>query len=258
MMTRTFNLLTPILLLISFNISAQNVKFATEGVIEFERNTNLHAIIKKRMAKDDNGFSKQIYESLLKNQPQFRVSKSTLYFSGNKTLFKPDGEEVPIPYFGNDATMSQINNIFMDLTTSQQVTQKKVYEETFLLTDSTRKINWKITSETRDIAGYTCRRANALVMDSIYVVAFYTDEIPVSSGPESFNGLPGMILGVALPHENTTWFAKSVTDKVIAGNVVVAPSKGKKTDIKGLTTTLKDALKNWGSEIQTALKAYLL
>jgi GLPGLI family protein len=48
------------------------------------------------------------------------------------------------------------------------------------------------------IAGFNCRRANAMIMDSIYVVAFYTDEILTTGGPESFSGLPGMILGVAL------------------------------------------------------------
>jgi len=32
---------------------------------------------------------------------------------------------------------------------------------------------------------------------SIDVVAFYTDDIPVSGGPESFDGLTGMILQVA-------------------------------------------------------------
>ncbi len=55
--------------------------------------------------------------------------------------------------------------------------------------DSTRKITWKITDEMREIAGFSCRRANAIMLDSIYVVAFYTDQIPVSGGPESFSGL---------------------------------------------------------------------
>jgi GLPGLI family protein len=32
---------------------------------------------------------------------------------------------------------------------------------------------------------------------SINVVTSYTDDIPVSGGPESFNGLTGMILQVA-------------------------------------------------------------
>jgi GLPGLI family protein len=95
-------------------------------------------------------------------------------------------------------------------------------------------------------------------MDSIYVVAFYTTEIPVSGGPESFSGLPGMILGVALPHENVTWFATKVTDNSIPPNVVVPPKKGKVTDNKGLFTTLQSVMKNWGEEAQPYLKAFLL
>jgi len=95
-------------------------------------------------------------------------------------------------------------------------------------------------------------------MDSIYVVAFYTDEIPVSGGPESFTGLPGMILGVALPHENITWFAKMVNDKALPAGTIIAPKKGKVTTSTGLISTLKNALKNWGEYAQTQLKAYLL
>lgn len=48
-------------------------------------------------------------------------------------------------------------------------------------------------------------------MDTIYMVAFYTPEIKTSGGPESIYGLPGMILGLALPHEHITWFAKEIS-----------------------------------------------
>ena len=152
----------------------------------------------------------------------------------------------------------QTNIIYTDLLTSGSTTQKAIYEETFLVKDSVRKINWKITNETRDIAGYSCRRANALVMDSIYVVAFYTDEIPVSGGPESFTGLPGLILGLALPHENITWFATLVKDMPVAANTIIPPKKGKETNYKALVNTLEKVLKNKGSYARSALKAFLL
>jgi GLPGLI family protein len=64
--------------------------------------------------------------------------------------------------------------------------------------------------EYREIAGYNCRKAATIVMDSVYIIAFYTDEIPVSAGPESFNGLPGMILGIVIPRMNLTYFATKV------------------------------------------------
>lgn len=252
-----------ILILLTFSsglsVMAQNVRFVTDGAIEFERSINVYAILQKKINKENSGYLPQIVDQMKKSQSQFRLLKSTLYFSKNKTLFKPgEDNSVPIPFFGTSPDLSQINTIYSDLNTQQKVTRKQVFEETFLVRDSTRKINWKITSETRDIAGYTCRRANAIVMDSIYVVAFYTDQIPVSGGPESFSGLPGMILGIALPHDNVTWFAKTVTDKTVENNIIIPPVKGKATDNKGLTATLNSALKEWGDDAKFYLKNFML
>lgn len=68
-----------------------------------------------------------------------------------------------------------------------------------------------------------------------------------------------MILGVALPHENVTWFAKTVTDKAVDSKVMVAPAKGKVTDNKGLTATLLAALKDyWGADSNPMLKMFML
>ena len=128
----------------------------------------------------------------------------------------------------------------------QAISQKKVFEKLFLVEDSVRKIKWKITDETRNIAGFECRRANALIMDSIYVVAFYTDEIVTSGGPESFCGLPGMILGVALPHQHVTWFAtKLIADPLKPADFKI-PTKGKVATNTSLKETLKESLKDWG------------
>lgn len=257
-MNRSFKIFI-CLLLCSINVLAQNKRFITEGVIEFERSTNIYAIFSKRAAKSQNVWMTRIFDEIKKEGVQFKRSKSELYFNKSKTLFKP-GEDTtpPIQFIGDEPSVSQINTIYMDLANHVQVSQKKVYDEQFLVKDSTRTINWKITDETREIAGYSCRRANALVLDSIYVVAFYTDEIPVSGGPESFSGLPGMILGLALPHENVTWFAKTVTDKPVASAMVVPPVKGKTVDRKGLIDTLTSVFKGWGTQINEIMKVYLL
>lgn len=237
----------------------QHARFATEGVIEFEKSINVYAQIQRMTNKNNEYYMKSAVEQYKKTQPQFKILKSTLSFSKGKTLFTPiEPEESPRGFFSDSHYNFQYNTIYTDVEANRVVAQKKVYEETFLVSDSTRKINWKITAETRDIAGYSCRRANAIIMDSIYVVAFYTDEIPVSGGPESFSGLPGMILGVALPHENITWFAKLVSDKSIPAGTVVPPKKGKPTNNKGLIDTLKNVMKNWGEYAQNNLKNFLL
>lgn len=249
-----------VLFLLSYQlIQAQNTHFSTNGVIEYQKSVNMFALMKKNINKDNESYMRPAYENYIKNQPQFKLLNSTLSFQGDKTLFTPIEPETPMNGFGMSVMAEQNNTIYTDLSNNTVVAQKKVYEETFLLKDSTRHINWKITGEMRDIAGYHCRRANALIMDSIYVVAFYTDEIPVSGGPESFTGLPGMILGVALPHENITWFATKVSDMLASTQKpLAAPSKGKPIDRKGLAKILQSALKDWGDYAQSALKAFSL
>jgi len=239
---------------------AQNVRFPTEGVVEYTKSVNMYALIKKNITSLNNSFYQQAYDAYKKSQPQFKTMKSTLKFSGDKTLFNPvvTKENVGGGFFGNEPAANQNNTIYTDLSAGLTTSQKLVYEDTFLIKDSVRKITWKITDEIREIAGYNCRRANAIMLDSIYVVAFYTDQIPVSGGPESFSGLPGMILGVALPHENITWFATKVTDAAIPANTVVAPVKGKAMDLKGFTTFVTAALKDWGDYAKSALKAFLM
>jgi GLPGLI family protein len=238
---------------------AQAEHFTTSGIIEFDKTSNMYAIIKKEINKENESYVQPMVEQYKKNQPQFKVLKSTLKFGNNKTLFTPivDEDEKRNGWF--DLQMAyQCNTIFRDFNTGINTAQKEVFEQTFLLKDTTRRINWKITDETRDIAGYPCRRANAIVMDSVYVVAFYTDKILVSGGPESFTGLPGMILEVALPHENVAWVATKVTDISVPESTIIPPKKGKPVDNKQFKATLDKALKDWGTYAHSYLKAFFL
>jgi len=226
-----------------------NILFAqqlvTGGSVEYTKRVNMFAVIKQQISTitaDVNPFLTQGFEQYKKTQPQFAELQSTLTFSNNKTLYTPLPPAPTIVNFQNNPMGMQPNTIYTDLAAGTFVNQKDVYGEVLLVKDSTRKINWKITDETREIAGYTCRRANALVLDSVYIVAFYTDKIRVNGGPESFTGLPGMILEVAIPHENVTWFATKVNVQTVPVTTIVPPKKGKVTNNKELYKTIKSAL----------------
>src|SRR5690606_18664546 len=115
------------------------------------------------------------------------------------------------------------------------------------VTDKKQEILWKFTGETREIAGYPCRRASGMILDSIDVVAFVTELIVPSGGPESFSGLPGMILGLALPHENITWFATNVeTTNQLKKTSVQYPKRAKQFTRKKYEEDLQKNMKNWG------------
>lgn len=234
--------------------SAQFAHFTNNGIVEYEKSVNMFALLKPKDEKD-NVFRKEYYERYRSTQPQFIKFRSSLTFNTDKSLFKPNEEDnnnAKVGYWVGNIT--QINEVATDFKTNKFTTKKKVFEEEFLVKDSLRKIDWKITSEVRNIAGFNCRRANAIIMDSVYVVAFYTDQIPVSGGPESFNGLPGMILGVALPYEHVTWFATKVSDIPVPEKNLVVPIKGKLIDLKGL----KEKLLSSNSYLKESLKFFLL
>jgi len=246
-----------ILLFTTSTIFAQNERFVTGGTIEYDKAVNTFAIIKKLYGNGE-GFMQQIIDQYKKTQPQFKTLKSTLTFGNDKTLFTPIIPETVGNNNFNLPMTDQYNTIYTDMVTNTSTVQKVVFEQTFLVKDTIRKIKWKITDETRDILGYTCTRANGLMLDSVYVVAFYTDKIPVSGGPESFAGLPGMILEVALPHENVIWRATKVNE--IEPPAITAPKKGKPLNNKQLFETLQSVFKNRGdaTQINYIMKAYIL
>lgn len=228
---------------------APNTIFLSQGKIEFEKKLNQYAQL-----EGDNSWS----ELQKKSISQFKTTYFDMLFTRTKTLYKPGREGTGTSMGWFSELPAQENTVYSDLEQEKSVSQKKVFEQLFLVQDSIRKIRWKLTDETRTIAGFSCRRANAIIMDSIYVVAFYTDEILTTGGPESFTGLPGMILGIALPHQHVTWFATKVESVSVADTQVAPPQKGKKTDIAGLKETLNTALKDWGKYGQRFIQAAML
>lgn len=119
------------------------------------------------------------------------------------------------------------SSTYIDINAKKQVSQKEVGEKTFLMKDSLPNIQWHIYDETKTIAGYTCRKAMGKYNDSILLVAYFTEQLEATIGPESISGLPGTILGLVIPKLETTWLAQSVTSRE------AAPIKEFKAPING-------------------------
>lgn len=224
------------------SLSAQP-RFITKGKIEFERKTNVHRLYysEAEMSSWDETFKKLI--------PQFSVNYFDLIFTEEKTLYKPGRDNPDDKKIGFFTAPAAENVIFKDLQSNTGVSQKQVYDLQFLIQDSLRHVTWKMQPEIRTIAGFECRKAIARICDSVVVVAFYTDEIVPASGPESFHGLPGMILGLAVPRLYTTWFATKVELLPAADETkIVAPAKGKKVSDTEALKKVNDGIKDWGEK----------
>jgi GLPGLI family protein len=180
-----------------------------------------------------------------------------LTFKGNRTLFtqgrEPDAKQNK--WWG---IFDSENTIFTNLDSNTAVTQRTIYSDVYLVSDSMHKIDWKISTEMRKIAGFDCRKAVGRVMDSIIVIAFYTDEIITPGGPESFSGLPGMILGLAIPRLHTTWYATKLQLAEVTDKELAAPRKGKKMTGNDYRKQVTDIIKQWGEYGKKRVWQYLL
>lgn len=216
------------------NIRAQ--QYISQGRIEYEKKLHSHAFI-----KGDHEFA----DARRKATPKFKITYHDLFFRDQTTLYQP-GRPNPEP--AGEVSAHEEENMVHSLLSQQTYTSEKIIlDQRYLIKDSIRKVHWKITSETRTIAGFECRRANAVILDSVYIVAFYSDAITTTGGPESINGLPGMILGLAIPEQHVTWFATHVFPEEIKDQQLKPPAKGKPTTINGLIATLQSILKQWGN-----------
>lgn len=230
-MKKIFLILTT--LLFASNLNAQ--QFIDKAVIEFEVNTNL----KKRMSS--NSWSDQIKE----NMSELKTSYYTYTFAENKSLYKFDrwSEKTRIPSYEKDE--DEENIWYFDFSSKKMTVQKQIVSTNFLISDSIPNIEWRLTNENREIAGYNCRKAIGKIMDDVYVFAFYTDQITITGGPCTINGLPGMILGVTIPRLYTSYMATKVNLNNI-NTSELKPLQAKKTYTNSeLKILITEKTKDW-------------
>src|SRR5450432_428183 len=224
-------LLTALLLII--NVNAQ--QFISKALIEYEVKSN----IQKTMG--NNTFEEMIKENL----PTFKTGYYTFTFAGNKSIYKFDhwDEKVKLPEWLRQG--DEDNVWYYDYNTKKFNMQKNVWGSNINIEDSIQPLQWRLTNENRVIAGFNCRKAVAKMFDSVYIFAFYTDEILIPGGPCSINGLPGMIMGVTIPRLFTSWIATKVTVNDINESLIKPVSVKKSYTTKFLKSTVDDRFKDW-------------
>ncbi len=218
-----------------FSIASDAQNFISNGKIIFERKIN-------QWANNDGTFA----EELKKSVPQFKSDLFGLTFDNDQSLYEAIGE-VKKNLF-NETALDNI--VYSNFQKNEYVAQKNIFEKTYLIKDSLTKIKWKIKDDFREIAGFNCRRATAILFDSVFVVAFYTDEITLPGGPESFNGLPGTILGLVINRLHTTWYATKVVMDQVNEKQITPPKKGELVNNKEVIEQMGKLLSSWGAEAQ--------
>lgn len=227
--------------------SAQTA-FQPKVKIEFEKTVYVRQLVKAT--------EPEWYEEIKDRLPESIVSYFDFIGDTARSLYKPGREVEQTNRFYNTSTDKNI--VYNDYPAHRTISKKQVFEESFLVEDSMLNIRWKLTADTRLIAGYECRKAIGFIDDTLAVFAFYTDEILVSGGPETIHGLPGMILGLGFPRVHATWFATKVEVQGIDMNKVKPETKGKKTTRRAMLQQVEKAMKSWGPYGRSELMNFVI
>lgn len=214
-----------------FSATAQQ----TQGKVVFERTVQMQI----RIATNDGGNDEAIQNML----PKTRKDKFELSFANNTTIWK-QMEEEPQDDMGSGQAVGgmQIRMIgagsddvlYSQLETTRKVELRELGTKKFIVEDSIKPMNWKLSEETKTVLGHLCRKATSQkigtrmmmnmdngkmerkeIADTSYIIAWFASDIPVSSGPAEYQAqLPGMILELDINNGKTIYQALEISAKV--------------------------------------------
>ena len=105
--------------------------------------------------------------------------------------------------------------------------------KTYLIESDLQPIKWKILNDIKEIQGYICMKAETNhPINGNKVIAWFTDKIKTKAGPESYYGLPGLILGLEFNDNDILIEASSVILNDSTTSLPIPKKmKGKKIDL---------------------------
>ncbi len=207
-------LFTFILLFIGLPVFAQQ----TEGTIEFQEVMQLKINLPEGIKMDN-------------PMPNTRTTSKLLYFTPTESIYiNGKKEESENDFSSHNASVvinfnEADNKFYKNTETNTKVEQQEFFGKIFLIEDKLKNFAWKLTGKQKKILDYVCQEAT-YTTDEDTVSAWFTPQIPVSNGPESYGELPGMILEISKNEGDFLIIATNVLSEV-STEKLVAPSKGK-------------------------------
>lgn len=210
-----------------------------EGIVIYERVMQMQIHI-----NDDDQMAQML--------PKSRTDKFELSFGNNQSLWKHVDEDNAADEMNNGGMQikmigpGQDDIIFCNFDAARKIEQRSMFDKKFIVADSIKKLNWKITGETKTILGHVCQQAIAPrygkrtmmnmengkverkeINDTTNIIAWFTTDIPVPAGPEVQGELPGLILALDMNNGRAVYKALEISPKVNLASIK-EPAKGKK------------------------------
>ena len=133
-----------VLLACTIRLDAQT-NFYQAVKIEFEKTVYVRQLTK--------ALQPEWYERIKDRLPETALTYYNFMGDTARSIYRT-GREVPRDPKLTYQSCADNNVVYNDYISGSTITQKPVFEETFLVQDSLAKIKWKITPDVRTIAGF--------------------------------------------------------------------------------------------------------
>lgn len=207
-----FKSLLPLSSFVVFYFLTTNYLIAQTTIVNFERRANIEYQL--RNVKDP---ARRAMVSKVLSKP--RLFK--LINSNNLSSFRQVNDDG----LSNDINVineSISNQTFKDLEEEIYYKESILEGKNFIIQDTLSNNIWKITEETKVVAGYNCNKAMANV-NGEEVIAWITKELRLDDGPDFYRIKDGLILELELKATSYVATSISTTDKSVK---LSKPEKG--------------------------------
>jgi GLPGLI family protein len=103
--------------------------------------------------------------------------------------------------------------------------------------------------------GYTCQNA-VLENEKQKTIAWFTPDIPVSTGPGEYTGLPGLFLEVDINNGQNVFTAQTIDLTPPSKKQITKPKEGKKVNQEEFDIIKAEKIKEWEEMAKQKKKYY--
>ncbi|MFY7739994.1 MAG: GLPGLI family protein [Flavobacterium sp.] len=156
----------------------------------------------KKLRTENQQYVKDFLESFKKIEFKLLYTKNESLFEVVEDIESTDDMHRKIAIIQiSENKIRYVNNL-----TKQKMVQLEFMGNKFNVPQKFENYNWEITKDTTTINGLMCYKATTTKQiagigeftgKNLLVTAWFTPSIPVSFGPNGFDGLPGLILSVS-------------------------------------------------------------
>ncbi|QMU64454.1 MAG: GLPGLI family protein [Flavobacteriaceae bacterium] len=204
-----------VVLILTITVNAQ--EFSGKAIYKTHRKTNI------KIGGEQSRMTPEMEKQLQERMKKMFQKTFVLNFNRTESTYKEDVKlSSPAPQAGSGGIMVMsigggggFDILYKNMKEQRFSNKTDLMGKLFLVKDSLRAYDWKMTGETKNIGKYTCYKATyereeenitmsvedgemkeITKKEKVVTTAWYTPEVPISNGPKNYDGLPGLILEI--------------------------------------------------------------